>query len=195
MCVRSVTVTVWIQAQFDEEKGLAVNDDIKRLPGGDPSGGTDAAREFQQALADPELAQNLRLRLEISGGVPSERYDLSFEISGDDTARIRMLDEIKGRHHEAREVKLPPDTIRHLLNQLDVNRMVSFAQSNVPIPPCSLVGRLEVSFGDHTFSMVFMADEEQARTAGYRIPQEFERVIHEIYDLGAKHMGIDRIRP
>ena len=172
-----------------------MNDDNKLAPGGDPGGGADAALEFRRALTDPQLTRNVQLRLEISGGVPGERYNLLFESTGDDSAKIAVLDEIKNYRYETKEVKLPSETIRQLLTQVDVNRMVSFYQNTVPIPPCSLVGRLQVSLGDHTFTLVFMADEEQARTAGFPPPREFEHVINAIYELAAKQMGTENIRP
>jgi len=190
-----VTVTVWIQTRLDEKKGTSVNDDIKSTPGGDPTGGDDAALELQRALADPELAQNVRLRLEVSGGAHGERYDLRFDSTGDGTARIALTDEMTDRRYEARTIKLPPDTVRQLANQIDVSAVVAYAQANVPIPPCSLVGRLEISYGDRTFSTIFMADEEQARTAGYRLPPQTEHVINAIYELAAKQIGADSIRP
>ncbi|MBA3357587.1 MAG: hypothetical protein H0U18_16935 [Pyrinomonadaceae bacterium] len=172
-----------------------MNDDIKWTPGGDPTGGDDAALELQQALADPELAQNVRLRLEVSGGAHGERYDLHFDSTGDGRARIALTDEMTDRRYETRTVTFPPDTIKQLFNQIDVSAVVAYARANVLIPPCSLVGRLEISYGDRTFSTVFMADDEQARTAGYRLPPQTEHVINEIYELTAKQIGTDNIRP
>jgi hypothetical protein len=172
-----------------------VNDDIKLTPGGDPTGADDAVLELQRALADPELAQNVRLRLEVSGGAHGERYDLRFDSTGDDTAIIALTDEMTERRYESRSIKLMPDTIRQLFNQIDMTAVVAYAQANVPIPPCSLVGRLEISYRDHTFSTIFMADEEQARMAGYRLPPQIEYVINAIYEIAAKQIGIQSIRP
>jgi hypothetical protein len=150
---------------------------------------------LERALADPEQAQNVRLRLEVSGGTHGERYDLRFDSAGDGTARLSLMDEMTDRRYDGRTVKLPPDSIRQLFSQVDVSAVVAYAQAHVPIPPCSLVGRLEIVHGDRVFSTVFMADEEQAKTAGFRLPPQTQQVVNAIYDLAARQMGAENIRP
>lgn len=172
-----------------------MNDEAKWAPAGDPSGGEDTARELERALANPEQAQNVRLRLEVDGGAHGERYNLWFDSAGDGTTRLSLMDEMTDRRFDADTVKLPSDSIRKLFNQVDVGAMVAYAQTHAPIPPCSLVGRLEIVNGDRILSTVFMADEEQAKTAGFRLPPRIQQVVDSIYDLAARQMGTENIRP
>jgi hypothetical protein len=49
---------------------------------------------------------------------------------------------------------------------------------------------LEVFDGEQQLQIVFMADEGQARQAGYRMPPTVARAVDVLYDLGAKCLGL-----
>jgi hypothetical protein len=61
-------------------------------------------------------------------------------------------------------------------------------------PPDSLVGRLEISDGEQTLTLFYMADPEQAQAAGFRPPAALARAIDAIYAQGARLLGSDDIR-
>ena len=58
------------------------------------------------------------------------------------------------------------------------------------IPPCSVVGVLEVFDGRERVRVVFMADPEQAREAGYRMPPAVSRLTKRIYTIAAQQLGL-----
>lgn len=78
-----------------------------------------------------------------------------------------------------------------LLRSVDVRRLKEARRTRMPrIPPCSVLGRLEVFDGRERVEVVFMADPEQARQAGYRMPPVIARVTERIYAIAAQQLGL-----
>jgi len=175
-----------------------MNDESDRIgkdrPAAAPSVPGELVKKVTEGVTDPERARDLRVALSVEGGAPSERYEFHFEAAGSGEAKARMRDEITGREPEPRTIELAPDEFSDLLRTLDVGRMVRGAGQQPRIPPDSVIGRLEISDGEQQISTVFMADAEQAKDAGYELPQEVAKVVDRIYDLAARQLDED-VRP
>jgi hypothetical protein len=127
----------------------------------------------------------------IDGGGHGERYSFHFEVSASGTVKCRFGSDLAGRRLGAPADRTKPVDLDDLLRRLDVSRLKQLRQARMPaIPPCSLVGRLEVFDGEQQLQIVFMADEGQARQAGYRMPPAVARAVDVLYDLGAKCLGL-----
>lgn len=141
-------------------------------------------------------ADRPRVRLHIEGGNRAERYQFHFEISASGEVRSEMRSELSGRRVPAQATRLEPAEVERLLKTLDVAKLKKAAarlapRKARPIPPCSLIGRLEVWDGRALVQVTFMADPGQAEHAGHKLPAELERLVEAIYSLAAREMGLE----
>lgn len=136
------------------------------------------------------------LRLRIDGGTPEERYDFSFDLSRSGAVRLRFLSAVSGREVPEKVTRLDVDEVEHLRRAVDVSRLrrTSLRQARArqkPIPPCSLIGILEVWDQTGPARITFMADPGQAEQAGHRIPADVKKAVDAIYARAARHLGFD----
>jgi hypothetical protein len=136
------------------------------------------------------------VRLHIEGGNHAEKYLFHFEVSASGEARYEMSDELSGRRVPAQVTRLEPAEVERLLKSLSAAKLKKAAarltpRKARPIPPCSLIGRLEVWDGRSLVQLTFMADPGQAEQAGHKLPAELERVVEAIFSLAARAMGLE----
>lgn len=174
----------------DEQRDIG-----KEQPAAAPSVPGDLVKRVSEAISDPERARDLRVALWVEGGAPSERFELSFEATGSGEARARMKDEVKGRGETSRTVELTQSDFAELLRALDVRQLLRAADRSHPIPPDSVIGRLELTDGEQRISTVFMADPEQAKDAGYELPRAVAEAVDRIYELAARELDEKDVRP
>ena len=160
------------------------SDQEKRQPSGNP-GRTALSRErLQQAVEDPDIRERVRMRLIVSGGFPGETEPFTLQLDGRGQLSFAQLDadaEISSR-------KVDGAMVARLLRRLDAETLLA-ARARARIPPDSLVGRFEISIGDESHEVVFMADKEQARTAGFEVPPGLEQLVEELLKTGRDAFG------
>jgi hypothetical protein len=139
-----------------------------------------------------------RVRLTVEGGPRGEEYRFFFEVSTDGVMRYQLASELSGHRVEESTARVTPAEVTRLLRGMAPVRSTSTRQARTPpIPPCSVLGRLEFFDGDAREEVIFMADPEQAREAGHRTPAAVKQAVDRIYALAAKEMGLKTaaIRP
>ena len=87
------------------------------------------------------------------------------------------------------------DDMTEVLTRLDIAQMEALSRSVPPIPPDSTVGILTVSDGRQDATIVFMADEGQAETAGFELPDDLRRAVDKIFEIGARQVDLESVRP
>jgi hypothetical protein len=153
------------------------------------------AAKVALALEAPEQGRDLRVRLDVEGGLHEERYELRFDASGagDSSAALRSV--LAGKEVAPATGKLPARSRTQLLRALDVPQLARAAAAPPWIPPDSLIGTLEITDGEQRVNVVFMADTEQARTAGFELPPPLQKAVDTIYSLAARQLGERDVRP
>jgi hypothetical protein len=151
-----------------------------------PSGPPD----IQQPIATGDAGAP-RVRLTIEGGARGEEYRFHFEAAAGGGVAYGLKSDLTGRQIGDAVSRIEPSQFERLLRTADPGRLKQAQRSRLPpIPPCSLVGRLEVFDGEQRVHVVFMADPEQARQAGHRTPPAVRRTVERIYDLAAAGMRL-----
>jgi hypothetical protein len=152
----------------------------------------------QQAAAAGESGAP-RVSLTIDGGPRGEEYRFHFEASAGGAVAYRFKSELSGHQVGDTVSRMESVEFDRLLRALDPGRLRAARRMRMPpIPPCSLVGQLEVFDGRERVQVVFMADAEQAKQAGYRMPVVVARAVERIYTLAARQLGVktpEAIRP
>jgi hypothetical protein len=140
-----------------------------------------------------------RVRLTIEGGVRGEEYRFHFEAAAGGGVAYGLRSELTGRQIGDSIGRIAPAAVDRLLRTADLGRLRQLERRrSPPIPPCSLVGRLEVVDGATRVQVLFMADPEQAKQAGHRTPPAVARTVERIYSLAAAEMRLpsaDDVRP
>jgi hypothetical protein len=137
------------------------------------------------------------VRLQINGGNSEERYDFNFELSRAGVLRCRMTDQMTRRQVPETIRRVEPRRVETLLRALDPAKIKQIQAKQArgkpkPIPPCSLIGKLEIWDGREFVEATFMADPGQAEQAGHRIPAEVEKSLEAIFSMAASAAGLER---
>lgn len=170
-------------------------DEVKRSPTAVPPAPLELAGKIQQAIEDAKARVDIHVRLNVEGGQHEERYEFRFDASGAGEIECGLKCKLSGRAYESKITKLTSRDFASLLQTIDTEKLAEASKVTPRIPPDSLVGRLQVTDGNQEVSIIFMADPEQAKTAGYEPPPQVAKVIDKIYKLGAKKLGTDNVRP
>ena len=150
---------------------------------------------LRRSIDDVELRRGLRVSLAIDGGLTGEKYQFELRVSGEGKAEIQMVCGLTHRAVSPCVYKLNPVLQRELLQELLESQVLSERHEPPGFPPDSLVGRLELAYERAVFRVFFMADPEQARTAG-RLPNAaLVRAVEAMFALGALMVGRDNLRP
>lgn len=171
------------------------DESAKGYPAGAPVAPAQLAQTLKQAVEDPEVRAPISVRLDVEGGQREDRYEFHFAAMGSGEAEAALLCNLRGRAIEPRRAQLEEAELAGLLKAIDARSLAEASKARARIPPDSLVGRLRVSDGKQEMIVFFMADPEQAKTAGYEPPAGVARVVDEIYALGAKALETEDVRP
>jgi hypothetical protein len=167
----------------------------KMTPGGLPPSIREVETIIQQAIEKPELGQNLRVEMTVSGGVAGEQYYFHFAASGENAVELEMKSELTEQIYQPQTGELPRKEFVELLKKVNLPEMYAFRAQQVPIPPDSLVGRLTISRGEEQMSVIFMADPGQAETAGFELPPDLAELVDSIYTLTSRRLKAKEVRP
>jgi hypothetical protein len=171
------------------------DDRVKSSPGATPQLPQELASQLALALDDPAARAPIRVGLHVEGGVANERYDFHFEASGTGGVSSALSCRMTGRSPEPKHGTLSAKELTELLRKVDVKALAEAARRAPRFPPDSLVGRLEVGNETQRVTVLFMADPEQARSAGYEPPRAVRELTAAIYDMGAKQLREKTVAP
>ncbi len=167
----------------------------KQTPAGLPPMPGDLAARIGPAGVAPADVSGIRIRLEVTGGSAAERYEFKFEVHGPGEFTTTLLDRMRKTEKDIRFGKVSREDVARILKSVDARRLAEAARVTRPIPPDSVVGRLTIADGREEVSVVFMADPDQAKTAGVRLDPALGETVERIYRLAARHLKVKRVKP
>lgn len=160
-----------------------------------PDPGLSLENSLEVARVEPEAAEGLRVSLRISGGVPSQRYELEFEADATGEARAALRDELTERRPRSEKRWLETDQLGKLLDTIERMGLLRIAPQKPVFLPDTLVGILEISDGIEAHRSYFAADSDQAETQDRRPPEPVQAVVEEIYELAGQILEVEDVRP
>lgn len=172
-----------------------MNDNEKATPGGIPQDPTPLAAKVGAARVAPEDVSGLRVTLDIEGGSADDRYEFHFRGSGSGDTQVEVKNRLRQLEILPKFGEVSADDMTDVFTNLDVGQMSAVGQSLPPIPPDSTVGILTVSDGRQEATVVFMADEGQAKAAGFELPDDLRRAVDKIFEIGARQVDLESVRP
>lgn len=137
----------------------------------------------------------VRIVLDVDNGHAAERYHFRFDGSSTGRSEVRLTDAFREVADERATGTDARETVTRALDLVDFGQLAFRARTRPRIPPGSLVARLTIARGAEQVKHIFMADEEQAKTAGVEPDPRLSELLESLYEAGAKQLGRDDIRP
>lgn len=139
-------------------------------------------QRFREHLDRERLTEDTNVVYRIAGGMPHERIEHEFRLSGVGKATVKMRDELKGIPPQEAPGNLDQEETRDLLQQIGVSLDELVPRSKAQFLPDSVVGSITFEFDGEETTLFFLADEEQ------RVADEAERLPDE-----EKHLAQERV--
>lgn len=149
---------------------------VEMVPGAPPLGG--------QALAP--RPEEVSVVMHVGGGAPGQRYEFDFSLKPDGWGSCRSSDALPGSDGpfgagvSLGEVSFDASDLR--APSVELASKASTAPMRPPaFPPDSLIGLLSIDTPQGRVRTYFMADPDQASTAGLQPPEEVQRFADTVY--------------
>ncbi len=126
--------------------------------------------KFRKSLSQEELSDDIRIVYRVAGGMPHERIEHEFTLTGLGKSEVRMGDELRAMAPREASADLDQAEARDLLEQIGVSLDELVPRSEARFLPDSVVGSITIEADGETATLFFLADEDQ------RIAQEEDRL-------------------
>lgn len=133
----------------------------------------EVVEKFRKSLSEEELSEEIRVVYRVAGGMPHERLDHEFALTGVGKSDVRMGDELRAMAPQEASAELDQIETRDLLEQIGVSLDELVPRSEAQFLPDSVVGSVTIEVDGETATLFFLADEDQ------RIAQEEDRLSDE----------------
>jgi len=139
--------------------------------------------KFRKSLSEGELSENIRVVYRVAGGMPHERLEHEFTLTGIGKSDVRMGDELRAMVPQEASAELDGSETRDLLEQIGVSLDELVPRSEARFLPDSVVGSITIEVDGETETLFFLADEDQ------RIAQEEDRLPAEARSLAPERVA------
>jgi hypothetical protein len=173
---------------------------MSRQPKDEPKLSPVAKSSLQESLAsalaeEGDKRKNVTVSLKIAGGLPSEEFHLDFRASGDGTMQCEMECGLSKRRGKSQAKSLKSKESAQLLRKVLDSGLLNLEQQRPRFLPDTLIGILEITDGESVHRTYFAADPEQAKMQNQSLRPELEKIINEIYGMGAQLTGLRSVKP
>lgn len=145
-------------------------------------------------ISDLSKRKELKISLKISGGIPSQAYRFSFNLSGEGFLNS-SLDCTMTKRKARKETRLEAKELNDLFDTIIKSNILNMYQAPPAFLPDTLVGILEISYNDMTHRVYFAADEAQAEVQNMKTPPEVKKVLDHLYSIGNKIHKLRSVKP
>lgn len=101
----------------------------------------------------------VKVVVRLTGGMPSERIEHEFELTGEGKAAVSRLDELSGAPRQVASGDLDPEEARQLLQQIDAGLPGLVRRGEAHFLPDTVVGILTVEVDGKAETYYFAAEE------------------------------------
>lgn len=143
---------------------------------------TRIVRKYREYLGRDELTGDIRITYRVTGGMPHQRLDREFSLSGTGEAAVKVRDELKPIPLQEASRTLDRAETRDLLREIDTSLDSLVPRSEARFLPDSLVGMITLEVGGEEATLFFLADQEQ------RLSREVEGLADD-----KKHLAQERL--
>jgi hypothetical protein len=115
--------------------------------------------KFRERVKRGTLNDDVRVVYRISGGMPSERVDEEFNLSGNGKATVRSLDILKSRTFKEATADLTQGEVSEAFQKVEksLDKLVPFSEAR--FMPDSIVGSITIEEGGKKTTLYFQEEE------------------------------------
>ena len=156
----------------------------------------EALREtLERAVKDPRAGKDLRVSLEIRGGLVGQSYTFEFEASGKGEVRCSLRCELSGRRGRAKKTGVDTKYFVGLLRAIRDSRVLELPPQQPRFLPDTVIGCFRVTDGTNEYRTYFAADPDQAEVQNLSAPLPLAKAVGAVYSRGAKLIGVRSVKP
>lgn len=136
-------------------------------------------QKLRDRLAGPRLPKSMKLRYRLSGGMPSERLEEEFALSGDGLAKVRRRDLLVEHNTQRGSSRLSEEETRQLFQGLEAGLDSLLRPHQAEFLPDSVVGSLTLEVGGQAMIFYFPVEENKPPSgfgAGTSMQPAFQRI-------------------
>jgi hypothetical protein len=143
-------------------------------------------RKFRQAVDRETLPEDVKVTCRISGGMPSERVEEEFRLSGVGTAGASARDVLRSVPAQEVSGKLEAAETRDVFRRIASSLKGLPTRSEARFLPDSVVGTITVEAEGKEATVYFLADEEQRDAQEKPIPRVTADTIQHIKTISRR---------
>jgi hypothetical protein len=118
-------------------------------------------QKFRQHLDRESLTEDIKVVYRVAGGMPHERIEEEFRLSGKGTTEVMMRDELKAIPAQEASGELDQAETRDLLQQIEAGLDSLVPRSEARFIPDSVVASITVEVDGEEVTLYFLPEEEQ----------------------------------
>jgi hypothetical protein len=128
-------------------------------------------KKYRERIRAGGLPEGVKVVVRLTGGMPSERLEHEFELTGEGKASVSRLDELSGVPRQAASGELDLEEARQLLQQIDAGIPGMVRRGEAHFLPDTVVGIITVEVDGKAETFYFPAETfyfpaEEARVSG-----------------------------
>jgi hypothetical protein len=136
-------------------------------------------QKFREQVDRGDITEDIKVIYQISGGMPSERVEEEFRLSGNGNVNIKVRDVLKAILAQEASVELERAETRDLFQKIVPGLDSLVPRSEARFLPDSLVGSITIQVGGEEATLYFLADEDERISQDKPIaPQIAEAIQH-----------------
>jgi hypothetical protein len=122
---------------------------------------SELSERFRELVARRELREDVRVVYRVSGGMPEERIEEEFRLSGSSEAESRFVDELTTGAAQEVSAQLDSAETQRLFQMVASSLDSLVSRSEARFLPDSSIGTITIEVGGEQETLYFLADEGQ----------------------------------
>lgn len=141
---------------------------------------------FRRKIKEDNITEDVKVIYRIVGGMPSERVEEEFRISGEGKVVTKVHDALKKNRSKEATGKFSKNKTRLIFEKIGlvIDKLVPRSEGNFPFD--SVIGSIGIEVNGKRVTYFFSVDEDEKPTDRRFIPKEARKTIREIEDYKRK---------
>ena len=151
-------------------------------------------QQFREHIDRETLTDDIKVIYRIAGGMPSERQEEEFRLSGSGKAEAMSQDILRSIPSQQVSEELEPSETRGLFRQIGSVLDSLVPRSEAKFMPDSAVGSITIEIGGEEATFYFLADEEERLTQEKPITPQAAEAIQNFRGISERLLERERRR-
>jgi hypothetical protein len=143
-------------------------------------------QKFRERVDQGDITEDIKVIYQIQGGMPSERIEEEFRLSGNGNAKVMVRDMLRSIPTQEVSVELDRDEAYSLFQKIVPGLDSLVPRSEAHFLPDSLVGSITIQIDTEETTLYFLADEEERMSQDKPITPQMAEVIQGFTEISKR---------